>query len=242
MTGRAPVVHCPSTSTARWADVRRKARPWVPPDVPMFVVVPHPDDEALGCGGLIAHQRARGVPVTVCAVTDGEAAYPGAVVGAELARLRRDEQVAALGELGVATPAVRLALPDGAVARHEAALADRLTALADGAGLLVAPWFLDHHADHEACGRAAGVAAGRLGVPVVHSLFWAWHYATIDDLLAADLLALPLDHDARERRRRALACHETQLTDLVAPRLLGGAELEPITWPTEYLVAASGRP
>lgn len=42
----------------------------------LVVVAPHPDDEVLGCGGLIAAARAAGVPVLIIALTDGELAYP----------------------------------------------------------------------------------------------------------------------------------------------------------------------
>src|SRR5690606_30041337 len=82
------------------------------------VVVPHPDDEALAAGGLIAHQRARGREVVVGAVTDGDAAYPD-WEGTHLARVRRREQLEALHRLGVGRHAVhRLGIPDGATIRH----------------------------------------------------------------------------------------------------------------------------
>ncbi len=40
----------------------------------MVVVTPHPDDETLGVGGIIAAMAGAGLPVTVVSVTDGEAA------------------------------------------------------------------------------------------------------------------------------------------------------------------------
>jgi LmbE family N-acetylglucosaminyl deacetylase len=62
------------------------------------VVAPHPDDETLAAGGLIATQRSRHLPVTLLAVTDGEAAYPDVP---DLARTRRLEQARAAVALGV---------------------------------------------------------------------------------------------------------------------------------------------
>jgi LmbE family N-acetylglucosaminyl deacetylase len=56
----------------RLADLPR----WEPPLRHALVVAPHPDDETLGTGGLIAALRSRGIEVTVVAVTDGENAYP----------------------------------------------------------------------------------------------------------------------------------------------------------------------
>ncbi|RZK45444.1 MAG: hypothetical protein EOO59_21060 [Hymenobacter sp.] len=38
---------------------------------PTVVLVPHPDDEALGCGGLLALLRQAGQPVAAVLVSDG---------------------------------------------------------------------------------------------------------------------------------------------------------------------------
>ena len=90
----------PVTSERVWLDTLHSAPPWKPNDGRTIVVAPHPDDEVLGAGGLIADRRRRHVPVTVVAVTDGEAAYAG-VEG--LGSLRRNEQSKALARvLGVA--------------------------------------------------------------------------------------------------------------------------------------------
>lgn len=223
----------------RWEEVTSRATRWCPPPVAVLVVVPHPDDEVLGTGGLIAHQRALGIDVTVVAVTDGEAAY-GPDLGFDLAARRRGEQLDALAELGVAPDAVvRLGLPDGRVAEHEGALAEAVADLAPDGSLVVSPSPLDHHCDHEAVGRAATQAAGRRALPIVHSLFWAWHHRTPRELAGATMLALPLDDDLRRRRWSALARHRSQVTDDVAPRLLGDEELVPFAWGCEHYLAPS---
>jgi len=41
----------------------------------VVVVSPHPDDEVLACGGLLALHARRGGEVMVVAVTDGEASH-----------------------------------------------------------------------------------------------------------------------------------------------------------------------
>ena len=125
------------------------------------VVSPHPDDETLAAGGLIATQRSRQIPVKLLAVTDGEAAYPDMPA---LGATRRLEQARAAEALGLPREAlIHLALRDSAVAESESALADRIEACIDSDTLLVAPWPLDPHPDHEACGRAAAKAARRTG-------------------------------------------------------------------------------
>ena len=127
----------------------------------LLIVSPHPDDETLGCGGLIQHQIARGGKVTVVAATDGEFAYPGEP---GLAAKRRAEQTEALSKLGVAAQDIhRAGLPDGDVAEHEASLAGILGELVSPSTRIVTPWEHDVHPDHEACARAAATAAARTG-------------------------------------------------------------------------------
>jgi N-acetyl-1-D-myo-inositol-2-amino-2-deoxy-alpha-D-glucopyranoside deacetylase len=69
----------------------------------MLVVVAHPDDETFGCGSLIAHATARGVPTTVVCATRGEAGTPApgsAVEPGELAVVREAELRRAAALLG----------------------------------------------------------------------------------------------------------------------------------------------
>ncbi|MGF1597000.1 MAG: PIG-L deacetylase family protein [Acidimicrobiales bacterium] len=226
----------------RWRRLLVRVAEWRPPPVPTVVVVPHPDDESLMFGGLIGHQRDGGVPVTVVAVTDGEAAYPD-VDPSALALRRRGEQEAALAVLGVEPGAVvRLGLPDGEVASHHAAVTDAVADLTPPGGLLAAPWLGDHHCDHEATGRAVATAAARTGVDLVYGLFWTWHHTGPDRSAAAPLGRLPLA-DGGARRRRAMAEHRSQTTEGCLRPILGAAELEPILWEAEYhVIITAGSP
>ena len=71
-----PLNMTPRSPEAEWLAVLHNVPKWVPPMWPTVVIAPHPDDETLGAGRLIATQRRQGVPVTIVAVTNGEAAYP----------------------------------------------------------------------------------------------------------------------------------------------------------------------
>lgn len=219
----------------RWSNLRRDATAFQPPPVPTLVVVPHPDDEVLSAGGLIGWQRRHDVPVTILAVTDGESAYPDTVPAGRLGPIRRREQLAALDALGVdEADVVRAGLPDGHVADHEDDLVRTIETLGAEVGLLVAPWTLDHHCDHEACGRAAVRAAERLGVALVQTLFWAWHHDQLASVDPGDVRALPLDGALACRRRDALTHHRSQIGDELAPRMLRATDLETMSWDREY--------
>src|SRR5690554_4503385 len=77
----------------------------IPALAPILVASPHPDDETLGCGGLIARCAQLNIPVTVLAMTNGEASHPGdANWQQKLALIRHQEQQNALRSLGLASP------------------------------------------------------------------------------------------------------------------------------------------
>lgn len=68
-----------------------------------IVFAPHQDDEALGCGGIIALKREQGVPVKVVFVTDGGASHGDNlhISREEIVQIRRQEALSALDILGV---------------------------------------------------------------------------------------------------------------------------------------------
>jgi LmbE family N-acetylglucosaminyl deacetylase len=85
-----------------------------------LVIAPHPDDESIGCGGLIALLRRRNAKVWVCIATDGAGSHPNSpsVPPRQLAAIRGREAIAALGILGVKRRCVLFAnLPDRLVPR-----------------------------------------------------------------------------------------------------------------------------
>jgi LmbE family N-acetylglucosaminyl deacetylase len=68
----------------------------------VLVVTAHPDDVDFGCAGTIAQWTDRGIEVTYCVVTDGDAGgFDERVPRAEMPAIRRAEQAAAAAEVGV---------------------------------------------------------------------------------------------------------------------------------------------
>lgn len=225
-----------TAATRAWNRERAAASDWTPPSVHTLIVAPHPDDEILLFGGLIAHQLDAGSTVVVLTVTDGEAAYPGREPQL-LAEIRRREQHEALRVLGgTDLRVVRLGVPDGAVASFSTTISDAIGELSEPDGLVAAPWHLDHHTDHEAVGRAALVACRRAEVQLVQGLFWSWWHRHPDEL-GRPLRRLPLPPTTVERRRRALACHRSQLDADDATPVLDITALEPLDWAYEYHLA-----
>ena len=140
------------------------------------VVSPHPDDEVLAVGGLIAVLTKAGVAVTVVAVTDGEASHPGGSLAPDdLSALRLAETAKAVAALGVAAPVQHLHLPDGGRASLINPLLSSLKV--DSSSWLIAPWSGDGHPDHEAVGLACEQVAARDCARLLAYPVWAWHWA-----------------------------------------------------------------
>ncbi len=183
------------------------------------VVAPHPDDETLGLGGLIATLLAAGTPVVVLALTDGEASHPHSTVTPDQLRRRRiAETAAALAALAAGLPGAigvqRLQLPDGGLT--ETPIAEHLGGLLQPTDWCFTTWERDGHPDHEVAGRAARTACERTGARDFGYPVWTWHWATPGDDRVPWQLArrLPLTPDAHRRKAQAIACYASQTQPL----------------------------
>lgn len=72
------------TISASRASLSQQPHEWLPlhvlePNRRLLIIAPHPDDEVLGCGGLIAEAVARGIPVKIIWLTTGDG-FPGAAM------------------------------------------------------------------------------------------------------------------------------------------------------------------
>lgn len=200
----------PGPSAAIWDEALRNAPPFRWPGTDRIVVVsPHPDDETLGVGGLIAMAVDRSLPVVVLCVTNGEAAF----YCDDLASVRRRELADALAFLGGEGSITHhyLDLPDGKVEGCEIELRNIVRHLLVPGDLVLCPLVDDGHSDHAATATAAIEAAHQASAHVRCFPIWAWRYhdASSSSLLKGERLSLT--KTARRRKQRAIACFQSQI-------------------------------
>jgi LmbE family N-acetylglucosaminyl deacetylase len=188
----------------------------VPPGSRAVIVAPHPDDEVLGCGGLMAQLALLPREVLLIAASDGENSHaPGSAwTPALLGQVRPAETAAALACLGMRRIAVlRAGLPDGGVARHRTRLEAMLRAHLRPSDVLFASWRLDGHPDHETVGMAAASAARATGCSLLEMPIWAWNWSAPGDGNIAWRRArkLLLDDAALIKKSAAIRCYRSQI-------------------------------
>lgn len=217
----------PGTPEARWQDaLDGRSMSDLDADLDFLVIVAaHPDDETLGAAGLMARAARSGIPIAVVVASDGERSHPASPTHTpeELARLRRIETVHAVSLVAPEADVRFLGLPDGELDAHSAELSASLALVVDGpdaaaAGrmLVAAPWSGDGHRDHRVVAEVcAAVCAGR-GIRHVGYPVWVWHWGSTEDLPWPRARALRLDRDEADGKRRAIACHTTQIEPLSA--------------------------
>jgi LmbE family N-acetylglucosaminyl deacetylase len=182
----------------------------------LVVVAPHPDDEILGAGGLLAAAARAGRELLLIAVTDGQASHPGSEKWPEedLAAQRRRETADALDVIGAGRASVcRLGFPDGGLPARAAALTSVLAGLLQASDVVVSPWRFDGHPDHEAVGYATALAARGRGTRHLEAPIWTWHWAAPGDPRVPwpRACVLYLGPILAQRKRTAIGCFTSQL-------------------------------
>ncbi len=124
-----------------------------------LVLAPHPDDETLGCGGLIAMLRNKGANVFVIVTTDGSQSHPNskAFPPKKVTLMRKEEVLGALHILGVSKQNVEFfdgkdaSLPGKGEPGFDL-LVDKLISGIEKyrPQLILVPYQLDPHCDHRA--------------------------------------------------------------------------------------------
>jgi N-acetylglucosamine malate deacetylase 1 len=186
-------------------------------------LVPHPDDEALGCGGMLHRLAESGERPLVVYLTDGAASHTGSPTWppSRLAAARRLEALASLRVLGVPDsdvlwmnwPDAQPHPPASAAFAGERARLDRICR-ASRVRAIATTWSGEPHCDHAAAFALADAVSER-GIALYEYLVWGWTRPDLVRQLAGRRLLRVGVEGAGPVRKRALACHRTQMTGLI---------------------------
>jgi LmbE family N-acetylglucosaminyl deacetylase len=217
---------------------------------PIVVLSPHPDDESLGAGGLIAAACKVGQRINVVVITDGAGSHPRSQLYPYdlLVGLRRAEVDAAGTLLGLAPDCVsHLDLPDTKAPSSGPSFEAAVNAIAEtcrmaDAKSLFVTWDRDPHCDHEATARMAEAVRRKLpGLRLWAYPIWGWHLDAALSLDRPEPTGFRLDISEQQAiKRAAIAAHVSQMTDLIDDDPDGFCfterTLAPFLGPFEYFI------
>jgi LmbE family N-acetylglucosaminyl deacetylase len=217
---------------------------------PFIVLSPHPDDESLGVGGLIALARGNGLDVAVVLLTDGSQSHPNSLAYPRdrLIATRRSELEDAARILGLASDRLfELGLPDAGApvsgADFERAVQGICALISSmGANTIFVTWEHDPHCDHEAAAHMAKEVRVRCPHARLWSYpVWGWHLPHSHILSAPSPVGVRLSvDDVLSQKREAIGAHSSQMTDLIRDDPDGfrftPETLSPFLRPYEYYI------
>ena len=191
----------------------------------VIIVAPHPDDESLGCGGLIAYLTAQNAEVYVLFLTNGDASHPNSIKFSpeDLGELRKSEAINACKILGVKEEnLIFLNAGDGKLAekfRNDDPVINELKQLFQQKepNTIFAPWRRDHHIDHVAAYNLVDKAAEKMAITITEYPVWLWKKGEPADWPTEDeVLAFRLQIDSvKEIKKAAILAHVSQTTNLI---------------------------
>jgi LmbE family N-acetylglucosaminyl deacetylase len=188
-----------------------------------IVLAPHPDDESLGCGGLIAACVAAGRSPTVLVLTDGTGSHPrsAAYPADRLRSLRQQEATEAVGALGLAADRIHFLDQKDTAAPMKGPAFDAVVAMIlrvapASTTAILAPWRHDLHCDHEAAALVAEPVAAARNLRLVNYPVWGWTLPPTTEIDEQPRSGWRLDI-ARHltAKRRAIGAHRSQYGNLI---------------------------
>jgi LmbE family N-acetylglucosaminyl deacetylase len=194
-------------------------------DRPFIVLAPHPDDESLGCGGLIAEACRQGLCGKVVIVSDGAGSHPNskAYPPDRLTSLREVEAKRACAALGLKPEDILfLRLPDRFVPHEGIEAEGAIATIVDwvrelDAGSIFVSWRHDPHCDHQASYRMAREVQRRESeVRLFEYVVWGHTLPPSTEVgPTPGGFRIRLDDETLEKKRRAIAAHRSQTSDLI---------------------------
>ena len=221
-----------------------------PKDSRIIILSPHPDDEILGCAGLIQGLDLLGREVVIVAVTNGTHSHPYSkkYSAEELNTIRPNESRSALKSLHLTQNIQYLsfALEDGKLPEQVKILEQKLHHLINKQlikkhNILVTTYEKDGHLDHECLGRCVREFAKREHLKCYQVLIWAWHWAKPRDPQIAWKSAQRLDLNQQflDHKASAIKCFKSQTEDDLTtqqPAILPAHVIDRILMPFEVYI------
>jgi LmbE family N-acetylglucosaminyl deacetylase len=184
----------------------------------VLVIAPHPDDEAIGCGGTICRHRAAADAVRVVFLTSGERGL--ADLSREAVQAMREAEAAEAARVLGVTCLDFLRLPDLALGHHVASAAARVLEVLQEhkPDLIYLPHPAEFHPDHAAClpivQAALARLQGRSAPPELHG-YEVWsplpEYDWVQDISSV-----------MRQKLRAVRCYRSQLQQFRYDRAVRG--------------------
>ena len=189
----------------------------------LIVVAPHPDDESLACGGIIAQACSERRPTRVIVVSDGTGSHPASKThpAERLRQLREEEARQAVHELGLDPGnVIFLRLPDRFVPCEGPRAAEAIDIIEKcvmevRAEALFVSWRHDPHCDHQSSYRLARKAARALGVKLYEYTVWGCALPAETPVANKHQGFRISIGPALSKKRRAIAAHRSQTTPLI---------------------------
>ncbi len=184
-----------------------------------LILAPHPDDETLGCGGLIAACCAASRPPLVVILTDGRGSHPNSRLypASKLIAVREAEATEAVNILGLPSERLIFLREPDTKAPHGGpvfeSIVDRLAGYVRdfGCSAILAPWRHDPHCDHQAASRIACWTARVTGIRALAYPVWGWTISTRVSIDATEPQGWRLDVTPHlPAKGRAIAAHASQ--------------------------------
>lgn len=193
-----------------------------------LIVAPHPDDEALGCGGLISLLTALNQPVYVVFVTHGGASHPHSTthLKIKLIALREQEALKSCEILGVKTEnSSFFRAEDGGLSNLKATKKSLLEEkfrhlfIDKKIDTVFLPWRRDPHQDHIATYQLAekAVFISEKPIKIVEYPIWLYKNSQKNDWpLKEEVDIFKLDIQQQNRiKKRAIFAHQSQTSILI---------------------------
>lgn len=193
-----------------------------------LVLAPHPDDEVLGCGGLIQFLLEQKMEIVVCFITSGNASHPNSkkFPSKKLGDLREGEARTSCKILGVATEnIIFLKQPDSLLESLDESITRTLNSkIAEiirnhNISSIILPWRRDPHPDHRATFLLGKNAAKLVDEPIqlMEYPIWLWKNSHKKDwprkneveIYRLDVL------EKKSKKVEAIHAHKSQTSTLI---------------------------